>query len=188
MATIDRSVRVSGDVEEIWQKVINHLTGNRYEIESQSPYTQISAKRGSKMSSLFMEGTRGGFRELNVTLVNAEGGADVRFVFSFPSWAITLGGTRDECVSMVEEFQRVAESGTTAEVPGGASAVAASDAIVCPSCNAANPADAAFCGECGAKLEAPPAEEKKAGDTTCPKCQAALPVDAKFCAYCGNQL
>ncbi len=45
----------------------------------------------------------------------------------------------------------------------------------CPRCPHENPADAAFCQECGARLE-----------TTCPSCGTANQLGAKFCKKCGQ--
>ncbi len=47
----------------------------------------------------------------------------------------------------------------------------------CPSCNSENLSDAAFCNECGAKMEA-----------RCPSCGLANPVGSKFCRKCGSKL
>ncbi|MGH7323574.1 MAG: AAA family ATPase [Candidatus Rokuibacteriota bacterium] len=45
----------------------------------------------------------------------------------------------------------------------------------CPRCQHESPADAAFCQECGARLE-----------TACPSCGAANQLGAKFCKKCGQ--
>jgi ribosomal protein L40E len=45
----------------------------------------------------------------------------------------------------------------------------------CPRCQHENPADAAFCQECGARLE-----------TACPSCGTANQLGAKFCKKCGQ--
>jgi class 3 adenylate cyclase/tetratricopeptide (TPR) repeat protein len=47
----------------------------------------------------------------------------------------------------------------------------------CPRCQAQNPADAVFCEECGARLEAP-----------CSSCGEPNRLGAKFCKKCGQQL
>jgi class 3 adenylate cyclase/tetratricopeptide (TPR) repeat protein len=47
----------------------------------------------------------------------------------------------------------------------------------CPSCNYDNPADAAFCEECGTKLE-----------LLCPACKAPVSAGARFCKKCGAAL
>jgi len=47
----------------------------------------------------------------------------------------------------------------------------------CSTCGAANPAQAKFCNNCGAKLAA-----------TCPDCGAEQPADARFCNNCGHNL
>ena len=47
----------------------------------------------------------------------------------------------------------------------------------CPRCQHENPADAAFCDECGARVE-----------TTCPSCGEANRASAKFCRKCGAGL
>ncbi|MFQ5990391.1 MAG: zinc ribbon domain-containing protein [Candidatus Methylomirabilales bacterium] len=45
----------------------------------------------------------------------------------------------------------------------------------CSGCKAENPSDAAFCEECGARLEA-----------TCPTCGQGNRPGAKFCKKCGQ--
>ncbi|UCH48783.1 MAG: AAA family ATPase [Betaproteobacteria bacterium] len=47
----------------------------------------------------------------------------------------------------------------------------------CAKCNAENPADAAFCEDCGAKLE-----------LACPHCGASVSSGKKFCRHCGESL
>src|SRR4029453_8275685 len=49
--------------------------------------------------------------------------------------------------------------------------------IRCPRCQHENATDAAFCDECGARLEA-----------TCPSCHEPNRVGAKFCRKCGQGL
>ncbi|MBI4636560.1 MAG: zinc ribbon domain-containing protein, partial [Candidatus Rokubacteria bacterium] len=49
--------------------------------------------------------------------------------------------------------------------------------VKCPRCQAQNPADAAFCDECGARLEA-----------ACPSCGEVNRIGAKFCKKCGHPL
>jgi class 3 adenylate cyclase/tetratricopeptide (TPR) repeat protein len=49
----------------------------------------------------------------------------------------------------------------------------------CLGCHHENPADARFCGECGASL---------AHDVTCPRCGTSNPQGQKFCHGCGNGL
>src|SRR5215472_1516759 len=44
----------------------------------------------------------------------------------------------------------------------------------CPSCKTDNPPDAAFCEQCGSKLE-----------VVCPACKAAVSPGARFCKKCG---
>ena len=52
-----------------------------------------------------------------------------------------------------------------------------SSAPNCPACGAANPADAKFCGSCGAAVNA-----------TCPRCGHRNPSDGSFCLECGAAL
>src|ERR671916_1967066 len=49
--------------------------------------------------------------------------------------------------------------------------------MTCGSCGTANPAGAAFCMACGARLE-----------RRCPSCGASAPPEARFCMSCGAQL
>src|SRR5262249_49538718 len=50
-------------------------------------------------------------------------------------------------------------------------------AMKCPRCQHENPGDAAFCQECGARLEA-----------ACPSCGTPNQLGAKFCKKCGQRL
>jgi class 3 adenylate cyclase len=49
--------------------------------------------------------------------------------------------------------------------------------MLCSTCETDNPADAAFCEQCGSKLE-----------LLCPKCKAAVTPGARFCKKCGAAL
>jgi predicted ATPase/class 3 adenylate cyclase len=49
--------------------------------------------------------------------------------------------------------------------------------MICSRCQAENPGDAAFCDECGARLE-----------LRCPRCGNANRANAKFCKQCGQRL
>src|SRR5215472_2266521 len=49
--------------------------------------------------------------------------------------------------------------------------------MLCSKCNTKNLADAAFCAECGTKLE-----------LRCPSCAVANPQGSKFCRKCGTAL
>jgi tetratricopeptide (TPR) repeat protein len=49
--------------------------------------------------------------------------------------------------------------------------------MTCSRCQHKNPADAAFCQECGTRLE-----------TTCPSCATQNQLGAKFCKKCGQRL
>lgn len=177
----ERTVYVKGDVRTIWQHLLNTLTAHRYEIESQSPHTLISAKRGSKLSSFLLEGTTGGYRELNIALSPQQAGEfEIKFRFEFPAWAMTLPGTKKDCSRMVDEF---------VQITAGASETVAPQGTVCEKCGTENPVDASFCRECGAKLQLRTLEKKTAPEPlVCPKCKASLPAGAKFCSACGARL
>jgi ribosomal protein L40E len=47
----------------------------------------------------------------------------------------------------------------------------------CSNCGSENPADSAFCEQCGRKLE-----------LLCPTCQASVSAGARFCRKCGASL
>jgi uncharacterized membrane protein YvbJ len=47
----------------------------------------------------------------------------------------------------------------------------------CANCGSDNPADAAFCEQCGRRLE-----------LVCPACQAPVSAGARFCKKCGASL
>src|SRR5580658_866134 len=49
--------------------------------------------------------------------------------------------------------------------------------MLCAKCDKDNPADAAFCEECGAKLE-----------LVCPACKASVSPGARFCKKCGTAI
>lgn len=59
--------------------------------------------------------------------------------------------------------------------------------VVCPKCNAKNPANAKFCHTCGKNLKKAP-EEAPAGQKACPKCKALNPATSKFCSSCGGKM
>jgi membrane protease subunit (stomatin/prohibitin family) len=56
---------------------------------------------------------------------------------------------------------------------------AVQDTVECPKCHAAVPADAHFCGACGAPV---------ARAAKCANCKADLQSDAKFCPNCGTKV
>jgi membrane protease subunit (stomatin/prohibitin family) len=62
----------------------------------------------------------------------------------------------------------------------GGGTAAQEGTVACPSCQAANPAGAKFCGSCGASL-APP-------KVVCANCHADNPAGARFCSSCGQPL
>ena len=49
--------------------------------------------------------------------------------------------------------------------------------MLCPSCKTNNPEDAAFCEQCGSKLE-----------VLCPACKAPVSPGARFCKKCGTAM
>jgi len=59
--------------------------------------------------------------------------------------------------------------------------VMAAATVACPSCGAQLSADAKFCRECGARIEAP----VEITENVCPECGAAVPEGGKFCGSCG---
>ena len=59
-----------------------------------------------------------------------------------------------------------------------AAPAAAPQTKLCPKCNAALPAGAKFCNECGASLR----------PAACPKCGATPTPGAKFCIECGTAI
>jgi hypothetical protein len=174
-----KMVRVTGEVQDLWQTLLGVLYSHGYEIETQNPCTQLTAKRGSKVSSMLLEGTKGGFRQLNVTSVPQEGKEiEVRFEFDFPSWAITLPATKQECDQLVDEFVRQAGQGEQqAQLAAGAN-MASDQTRSCPSCGVQVALGAKFCDSCGAALAA----------KACAKCGAAVRPEARFCDNCGGRI
>ena len=53
--------------------------------------------------------------------------------------------------------------------------------IICKNCGKELADNAKFCGGCGSKIEAEPANEN-----TCPACGAPVPANAGFCTICGS--
>lgn len=164
----ERTVRLHGNVKQVWQRLEETLIANGYTIGQQFPTTRLSASKGNKLlTGLTMVNTATGYRELSVTLIpksQPSNELEVNFRFSFPGYGVaTTSGARAECEHVVNEFAAMAESDATS-------------ASVCPNCQAANPAGAAFCSECGTKLGAIP---------VCAKCGAPLRPGTKFCGACG---
>lgn len=172
-----KTVQVTGDPQALWQTLLRVLQAYGYEIESQQPYVELKAHRGSKLTSLFTEGTKGGYRDLRVAfLPQGPGCFDARFEFIFPFWAITLPGTSRECSQMVDEFASLAEQGQApVQFAAGPTPVPAGGTKACPSCGTQLPEGAKFCSSCGATL----------GARLCPKCGASLQPTARFCDNCG---
>ena len=85
------------------------------------------------------------------------------------------GGTRDGVRTVATA---VGEGLGLRRPAGSASGDSTSTAgPACPSCGAANDADAKFCDECGRPLH-----------RACDQCSAVNDADAKFCDECGNRL
>lgn len=63
---------------------------------------------------------------------------------------------------------------------------------LCTNCNAEIPLNAAFCANCGSKVEVPvalaPAAEESQTVPHCPVCNAELPPDSAFCTSCGHKI
>jgi hypothetical protein len=174
---MQKIVNVTGDADALWQTLLQTLSAHGYEIQAQSRPTQLRAQRGSKLSSLVLEGTKGGFRQLNVELVPQANSVQASFDFQFPSWAITLSATKQECEQLVDEFVRQAGQGAEpGQVTTGA--VLSGETRYCPSCGVEVAQGAKFCNSCGAALTA----------KTCAKCGAAVRPEAKFCDSCGARL
>lgn len=62
--------------------------------------------------------------------------------------------------------------------------------IECPNCGTILEEDAAFCTNCGSKIE--PAEAKAEGEeapkNVCPSCNNEVPEGTAFCSHCGAKL
>lgn len=88
---------------------------------------------------------------------------------------------------------------------GGAQGQQQNGQVQCPHCNAANPANAKFCSNCGKEMnvtmQCPKCNATIAGSpkfcpecgqnlqqANCPKCNAALAPGAKFCPECGEKI
>lgn len=178
----EEGISVRGEIKTIWQNLLNALTAYRYQLDQQVPYSHISAKRGSKVVSFMLEGTKGGYRELHIQI--SPTGKEpkefaVQFRFSFPNWAMTLPGTKKECSALIEEFARMTGGET-----------GALESRICGECKASNPADASFCQECGAKLASGTSFKRATTPEalTCPQCTASIPTGSKFCPTCGTKL
>lgn len=121
----------------------------------------------------------GGFRQLNVAFSPQQGGeTEVRFEFEFPSWAITLSETKQECSDLVDEFAGQAGQAAPPAPPAAGAKVGSDQTPSCPSCGARVTQGAKFCDSCGAALTA----------KACAKCGAAVRPAAKFCDNCGARI
>jgi len=167
---MEKKVSVAGDAQALWQCLLNTLAMQGYELVMQNPPTQLRAKRGSKLSSMVMEGTQGGYRDLTVTMLPQGDLTEVLFNFGFASWAMTLPGTKKECAALVDNFVKMAEqAGRPQAAPPGAA--------TCPACKAQVTPGAAFRSSCGAPM-----------GKTCAKCGAKVGAAAEFCDNCGAQV
>lgn len=194
------NVTVYGSLPDIWQSLLATLYAREYKVESQSPYTALTASRGSKAVSLLLETTKGGYRDLVVTLAPGAGSAiDAEFDFRFPSWALTWSDAKQECEDTVAEFAAAARSGVpAAPTPGqpglppqSASAAPAgyappptpdqahSSGDTCKACGVTIRPGARFCDSCGASLAIPSA---------CPRCGQPLVPNGTFCEKCGTRV
>ena len=182
------NVTVNGSPPDIWQTLLGTLYARQYKVESQTPYTTLTASRGSKFTSMLLEGTKGGYRDLVVTLAPlSENAIAVEFDFRFPSWAITYSDTKKECEQMVQDFAAGEQPGsppapavappatpggyTPPPVPGGGP--------ICKACGAVVQPNARFCDACGASL---------AAAAVCGKCGAPLVAGGRFCEKCGARV
>lgn len=193
---IERTIRIRSNVETAWQHLLRTLAVNNYSVKTQDPCRQIVAERGTKLSSLLLEGTKSGFRILTVTVSPApkqEREYDFLFRFDFPSWALTLSQTRKDCLAMIEGFVELAEGKAASpltSLPVHLSSVGFSGSLECQNCRAQNPADALFCANCGAKLHpaATTTNNQVSQELSCDACGASIPPDSKYCANCGKSL
>ena len=186
MGVHDRNVRVSGELNNVYQILANVLAVNRYEINGQNPPVQIAASKGSKVITLAL-GTAD-YEELNVTLIAADPGlVDVHFHFSFP-WKSLLFLTpserrkHEEGDRMVDEFVRL----VGASRPRTSSGLQGIRTRVCVGCGAVNASNAEFCTSCGRSLSVSSGTAGRA--SVCPACSARLDGTEGFCPYCGHKL
>ena len=98
----------------------------------------------------------------------------------------------------VREFRSAVQdepSHHTAATP----AAPATPALICPHCQASNPATNRFCSACGADVTKPVAPSEPAAPplaegthtvsaNTCPSCATVNPAGQAFCGQCGTRL
>ena len=187
MGVHERTVKVNGELGEIYRSLVTLLASNRYEITSQSPPSQIAASRGSKVVTLAL-GTAD-YEELNVTLFPAgSGSVEVQFHFTFP-WKSLLFLTpserrkHEEGDHMIDTFVRLVE---TSHPVSGAMRSTVLHTRACPECGAPNTPHGSFCTSCGSALA--PAQNPAGVAGSCPACSGKLEGSVLFCPFCGHRL
>jgi len=197
------NVTVYGQAPSVWQSLLGTLYAHEYKIESQSPYTTLTASRGNKTLIQFLVTTKGGYRDLVVTLTPKGGNAiAVQFNFRFPMVTTVYEGTMKDCREMVAQFAAAAAQPGAAPAPPTPGVQAASSpppaaaaatgyapppapgrvdvsGATCKACGAVVGPGARFCHGCGASL---------AAAATCPKCGAPLIPGGSFCEKCGARV
>ncbi|HQJ51729.1 MAG TPA: zinc ribbon domain-containing protein [Anaerolineae bacterium] len=197
------NVTVYGQAPDVWQSLLGTLYAHEYKIESQSPYTTLTASRGNKTLIQFLVTTKGGYRDLVVTLTPKGGNAiAVQFNFRFPMVTTVYEGTMKDCREMVAQFAAAAAQPGAAPAPPTPGVQAASSpppaaaaatgyapppapgrvdvsGATCKACGAVVGPGARFCHGCGASL---------AAAATCPKCGAPLIPGGSFCEKCGARV
>ena len=197
------NVTVYGQAPDVWQSLLGTLNAHEYKIESQSPYTTLTASRGNKTLIQFLVTTKGGYRDLVVSLTPKGGNAiAVQFNFRFPTVTTVYEGTMKDCREMVAQFAAAAAQPGAAPAPPTPGVQAASSpppaaaaatgytpppapgrvdvpGATCKACGAVVRPGARFCDGCGASL---------AAAATCPKCGAPLIPGGTFCEKCGARV
>lgn len=163
-------------------EVQSSQTADGYVMQASQPKDGWKTLTGMRLAVSVQLAVMG--NQLNVTVGEGQwsdkiGAGAIGLFIAWPL-AITAGMGAMKQKKLPSEIFQVVEN---CIMSGGRSAVyeatepVASEAIVCPKCNAQLPAGSKFCNHCGAKL-----------GNECPNCGAEVAPGSLFCSNCGQKL
>ena len=108
-----------------------------------------------------------------------------------PGVGSALGHSLREFKKASQDDHRPAETAAVAGIAAASVPAPDTHGVACPTCGAANGAEAQSCTECGGALAAEVSERETpppSGPLTCAACSAENPAGNLFCAHCGRVL